>query len=237
MSPLLVMLLSLLGADAQIDAPATAKVGEFVLIDATGSTGQLTWAVSGQRVSHFVGSDSKQLVIHAQQPGFVKVKLTATDATGKSSDVAVIEFTVDGKPLPAPAPLPDAKPVVPMPDAKLPAGRFAIAQSAHDKAAEVKVTTGDQRKTEALLLAAKLTQVRDRIQSGAIKGDDPGVVMHAIRAANAELPKDVQARWHGWGVWWGQALFAQWKAGCLKASNDWSDVLDETILGLKAVKR
>ena len=237
MSPLLVMLLSLLGADAQIDAPATAKVGEFVLIDATGSTGQLTWAVSGQRVSHFVGSDSKQLVIHAQQPGFVKVKLTATDATGKSSDVAVIEFTGDGKPLPAPAPLPDAKPVVPMPDAKLPAGRFAIAQSAHDKAAEVKVTTGDQRKTEALLLAAKLTQVRDRIQSGAIKGDDPGIVMHAIRAANAELPRDVQARWHGWGVWWGQALFAQWKAGCLKASNDWSDVLDETILGLKAVKR
>ena len=231
-----VLLISLLGAEAKLDAPATAKVGEFVLIDATGSTGQLTWAVSGQRVSHFVGSDSKQLVIHAQQPGFVKVKLTATDATGKSSDVAVIEFTSDGKPLPAPAPMPDVKPVVPMPDAKLPAGRFSIAQPAHDKAAEVKVAPGDQRKTEALLLAAKLTQVRDRIQSGAIKGDDPGIVMHAIRAANAELPKDVQARWHGWGVWWGQALFAQWKAGCLKASNDWSDVLDETILGLKAVK-
>lgn len=236
MSPLLVMLLSLLGADAQIDAPATAKVGEFVLIDATGSTGQLTWAVSGQRVSHFVGSDSKQLVIHAQQPGFVKVRLTASDAAGKSSDVALIEVTGNGKPQPAPAPMPDVNPVVPEPDKKLPAGRFAIAQPAHDKAAEVKVATGDQRKTEALLLAAKLTQVRDRIQSGAIKGDDPGIVMHAIRAANAELPRDVQARWHGWGVWWGQALFAQWKAGCLKASNDWSDVLDETILGLKAVK-
>ena len=236
MSPLLVMLLSLLGADAQIDAPATAKVGEFVLIDAAGSVGSLTWAVPDQQVSHFVGQGGKQIVLHCPSPRFVKVRLTATDAAGKSSDVAVIEFTGNGKPQPAPAPLPDAKPVVPMPDAKLPAGRFAIAQPAHDKASEVNVTTGDQRKTEALLLAAKLVQVRDRIQSGAIKGDDPGIVMHAIRAANAELPKDVQTRWHGWGVWWGQALFAQWKAGCLKASNDWYDVLDETITGLKAVK-
>lgn len=236
MSALLVMLLSLLGAEAQIDAPATAKVGEFVLIDSAGSVGQVTWAVPDQQVSHFISGDRKQLVLHCPSPRFVKVRLTATDATGTSSDVVVIEFTGNGKPQPAPAPLPDVKPVVPEPDKKLPAGRFAIAQPAHDKAAEVKVATGDQRKTEALLLAAKLAIVRDRIQSGAIKGDDPGIVMHAIRAANAELPKDVQARWHGWGVWWGQTLFAHWKAGKLNAANDWSDVLDETILGLKAVK-
>lgn len=234
MSPVFVMLLTLLGADAQLDAPATAKVGEFVLIDATGSTGQLTWAVSGQRVSHFVGSDSRQLVIHAQQPGFVKVRLTATDAAGKSSDVDVIEFTGDGKPLPAPAPMPDKpQPPPPIKPNVLPDGRFKLATPVRDEAARVKTT---DRQAEAALIATKLADISGKLKTGSLSATDPAIVMKAIQQANGTLPRDVQQRWGGWGQWWGRQLYDRWKAGQVQTASDWAAVIDETCLGLKAVQ-
>lgn len=229
MKVLLCLSVLLLGADARIKAPDSAPVGEYTLVDGTDAVGRVEWSVSDPEVRVYTSQDGKQIVLVAPTPRIVKVRQVASDAAGKSADVALIDFR-GGKPVPGPV-----LPVVPMPDAKLPAGRFNIAQPAHDKAAEVRVVTSDQRKAEALLLAAKLTTVRDRIQSGAIKADDPGHVMDAIRRANGELPKDVQARWNVWGTWWGQVLFGQWKAGGLKAANDWITILDETILGLKAV--
>lgn len=233
MSQLLVCLsVLLLGAEAKINAPETAPVGEFVLVDAADSVGVLTWTVPDPQVSLYVATGGKQIVLYSASPRRVKIRLTAKDEAGTAVETEIIDFA--GKtPGPAPAPKPDTP--KPMPVEPQPEGRFGIAKPARDKAADVKVESGDQRKTEALLLAAKLTNVRDRIQSGAIKTEDPGTVMQAIRLANAELPRDVQARWHGWGTWWGQTLFGHWKAGKLRASNDWSDVLDETIAGLKGV--
>lgn len=231
MSKLLMMCALVLGADAQIDAPATAKVGEFVLIDATGSTGQLTWAVAGQRVSRFVGSDSQQLVIHAEQPGFVKVRLTATDGAGKSSDVALIEFTGDGKPLPAPAPMPD-KPQPVKPNV-LPDGRFNLAAPVRDEAARVNTT---DRQSEASLIAAKLADISGKLKTGSLSAADPSIVMKAIQQANGTLPRDVQQRWRQWGQWWGRQLYDRWKAGQIQTASDWAAVIDETCLGLKAVQ-
>lgn len=228
MKVLLCLSVLLLGADARIKAPDSAPVGEYTLVDGTDAVGRVEWSVSDPEVRVYTSQDGKQIVLVAPSPRLVKVKQVTSDAAGKSADVVLIEFG-GGKPAPGPAPLP-------MPDAKLPSGRFGIAQPAHDKAAEVRVATSDQRKSEALLLVAKLTHVRDRVQSGAIKADDPGAVMDAIRRANGELPRDVQSRWNVWGQWWGQSLFGQWKAGGLKAANDWTTILDETILGLKAVQ-
>lgn len=233
MSPLLVMLLSLLGADAQINAPATAKVGEFVLIDAADSVGSLTWAVPDQQVSHYVAPGGKQIVLHCPSARFVKVRLTATDNAGKSSDVAVIDFTGDGKPLPAPAPMPDKPQPQPVKPNVLPDGRFKLAALVRDEAA--KVQTAD-RQSEAALIAAKLTDISGKLKTGSLSAADPSIVMKAIQQANGTLPRDVQQRWHGWGQWWGRQLYDRWKADQIKTASDWAAVIDETCLGLKAVK-
>ena len=242
MSKVLLLLSLCLGAEARIKAPETAPVGQYVRIDGLGSTGTLTWSVPDKDVSVFTSADSTSVVVFCPSPRRVKVRLTAADAAGKSSDAEVVDFVGDvpapkpgPKPGPAPAPAPAPHPT-PLPDdAPLPDGRFKVASPARERARQVKAERAAQRHAEAQQMAAKLAEVQARIRSGEIDTANPVVLVTAIREANSQLPRDVQSRWTPWGNWWCLFLRGLWMAGNLKTAADWILILEETILGLRSV--
>lgn len=223
-----------LGADAKVSAVQSAVAGDYVLIDASESKGTLTWSVTTPDAKLFVATNSKQALLYCPTAKLCRFSLTATDAAGTSICRDVIEFTSDSpQPEPAPAPMPPAPlPGPPPMPKKLPDGKFALAQPCCDQACQVQAA---KRKAEAEALAEKLTGIRDRIKSGEIDTSKPAELMLAIQRANKSLPDDVQRRWSAWGTWWGRSLHGIYVAGKLANEADWITVIEETILGLKAV--
>lgn len=233
--PVAAVLIALcLGADAKVSAAPSAVAGEYVLIDASGSKGSLTWSVSTPDAKLFVETGTKQALLYCPTAKLCRFSLTATDAAGTSICRDVIEFTGDSpQPEPAPAPMPPAPIPGPQPmPKKLPDGKFALAQPCCDQACQIQAA---KRKSEAEALAAKLAGIRDRIKAGEIDTSKPTELMFAIQQANKTLPDDVQRRWSAWGTWWGKSLHGIYVAGKLATEADWITVIEETILGLKAV--
>lgn len=240
LSKVLLLLSLFLGADAHIKAPETAPVGQYFLVDGLGSVGTLTWSVPDKEVSVFTSADSTSIVLFCPSRRRVKVRLTATDAAGKSVETEVIDCGGSlpaPKPdhVPAPLPTPAPKPT-PSPDpVPLPDGRFKIAQQCREHARQVKAERAEQRRQEAEQLAVKLSGIRDRIKSGDIDANKPAELMAAVQAANAELPRDVQRRWSLWGSWWGRFLYGLVTGGTLQTAADWILIIEETILGLRSL--
>lgn len=223
----------LLGADIKVAGPETAPVGSFVLIDASESTGELTWTVPDKEVSLFLARDNRQAILYSPTAKRCRYTVAAKDASGLAVCREVLDFTGDDS-HPAPAPTPPAP--APHPDKlkTLPEGKFKVAQGSHDQALKV-TARAERRRAEAELVATKLEGIRDRIKSGELDTSQPKVLMEAIQAANASLPPDVHTRWTPWGTWWGKFLYGIWSRGSLKTAADWILIFEETILGLRAV--
>ncbi len=217
---LVLLALTLLGADARIDSPSVATVGVLTRIGGTDASGSLSWSTDVD-VTIWKSDVSRDIVILCPTPRLLRIKQTAKDANGTSSDVAIIDFTGGPKPQPV------------QPDKPLAEGRFKIAQLARDKAVDVKT---DQRKAEALLIAQRLVEVRDKIQTGEIKTENANLVTAEICRSLATLPAAVRTRWHDWGTAWANAVTAACNADQILTGTDWCVLLDETCAGLKAVK-
>lgn len=234
MSQVLLLLLTVLfGADVKVVVPDSAEAGQPVLIDASESIGDLTWDTADPDLVIFPAiRGGKQAYVQRLKPGNGRFTVTAKDAAGTSRTTEILTFTPGDIPSPAPSPMPD---VVPGPQPKLPDGKFRIAQGTHDEACKVKVSRKEQRRLEAQELATKLAAIRDRVKSGELDATKPQVMLTEIQRANKTLPADVQSRWAEWGNWWGKFLYGLWTAGKLVGQAEWLAILEETILGLKAV--
>lgn len=218
-------------AEVRITAPESAPVGSFILIDASHSTGELSWSVPDKEVSLFLPRDNRQAIVYSPKAKRCRYIVTAKDAAGTATFRDAIDFTGTG-PDPAPAPMPPA----PGPDKPrtLPDGKFKAAQGSHDHALKVEARA-EHRRAEAELVAAKLEGIRDRIKSGELDASKPQQLITAIQTANSQLPQDVHTRWKPWGNWWGKFLYGIYVGGSLKTAADWILIFEETILGLRAV--
>jgi hypothetical protein len=223
----LALLSLILGAEAKIDAPDKAPTSQFILIDGVGATGKLTWAVPDREVSVFTAADSKQIVIYCPPPSrLVTIKQHAVDSAGKSTDTVVIDFRQDYKPDPA-------KPDEVKPNKTLPAGRFGITQKCFQKASEVEST---DRKGDAAKLIAALEALQNEFRTDQINPSTPQQVSGAINRACHGLTADQQKRWlPTFGSWWTVFIRDLWDAGQLATKEDWIQLIEETLIGLKAV--
>ena len=99
-----------LGAEAEIVAPESATVGEWLILESGDSQGDsYSWAVSDGVKTQL--SDSRQtLLIQATSECAVAVSLMVSDAAG--SDHAVILLEIGGKPTPAPLPTTAAQVII-----------------------------------------------------------------------------------------------------------------------------
>ncbi len=220
----------LLGANARIAAPEHAAPGEYILFDGSASVGSLTWNTDpGAEV--FRSDDGKKILVVATKRR-CKVRLTAKDTAGTSSDVAVVE--IGDSPEPAPKPdTPKPAPPVPLNPKSLADGKFKVAQPCCDRACQIRT---DQRKAEAELVAKHLAELRNKIKSDARLDLTNLQVMRAeVMKATGSLPSALKHRWIEWAQWWGTELSAQSIGGKLATAADWCLFIDETILGLKAV--
>jgi hypothetical protein len=231
-----VLLISLfIGADAKITAPDKAPVGQFVLIDGAESAGTLTWSIPDREVSVFTSSDAKQIVVFCPGARFCKIRLSAVEGSTHSTDVVIVEFTGDQ---PAPAPKPDVKPepkpdVKPKPGKVLPAGRFGVSQPSHDKSLEVECS---DRKSDTAKVIAALESLQAEFRADKINPKASLQVSGAINKACLSLPADQQRRWlPSFGSWWTTMLRDLWDAGKLSTKEDWILLIEETLIGLKAV--
>ncbi|MDB5390867.1 MAG: hypothetical protein JWM11_6513 [Planctomycetaceae bacterium] len=236
-----VLLISLLfGTEAKITAPEKAPACQFVLIDGSESAGTLTWTVPDREVSVFTSADSKQIVVFSPTAKFCKIRLTAAEGTSRSADAVVVEFVGEmpgpsPAPAPGPAPNPDAKPDVkpPPPGKVLPAGKFGISQKAHEKSLEVECP---DRKAETAKVIAALESLQAEFRAGKISPQSPLQISGAINRACLSLPAGQQKRWlPSFGSWWTTTLRDLWDAGRLMTRDDWILLIEETLIGLKAV--
>lgn len=230
---LVVVLCALLfGADAKVKAPDSAPVGVPVLVDAGESVGDLEWDTADPEMVLFPAiRGGRQAYVQRLKPGLGKFWVKATDKAGPSTSREVIMFT-GSAPTPAPEPVPDKPQPPPAPDkpVKLPDGKFKISQGAHDK-----VPRSERKRQEAEAVAKQLEDLRDRIKRGEVDTSKILVLKAEMRKATGSLPRDVLSRWVEWGKWWGEFLTSLWMGGSLKTAADWVLLLEETILGLKAV--
>lgn len=239
----------LFGADAKIIAPPTAPVSQYVLIDGGESVGKLDWSLTDPETAIFVSPDGKQILAWCPKPRKVLLTLKATDAAGESTDWHTIRFGGDPEPTPSPAPSPDKpKPVtpptpkplpspVPSPDtkpSKLPDGRFKVAQPCCDRACEI---AADQRRSDAVLVAKHLADLRDRIKSdSSLDVKDIKAMQREVSLAVRGLPTSLKGRWFEWAKWWCHEFYTHWQGSKLTTQAEWVTFIDETILGLKAVQ-
>lgn len=218
----------LLGAEAKVKCPPSAVVGQPVLIDASESIGDLEWDTADPDVVIFTAiRGGKQAYVQRLSPGMARFWVRARDKDGTDTSKEVIPVSGDGPapaPDPMPQPAPDNKPV------KLPDGRYKIAQGTHDRAPR-----SERRKQEAEAVAKQLEQVRDKIKRGEVDPTNIAALKSEIRKATSELPTDVKHRWADWASWWGQFLTSLVLGGSVKTAADWVLLLEETILGLRAV--
>ena len=227
-----VLCVLLLGADAKVKAPVTAPVGVPVLVDAGESIGELEWdSVDPEMVLFPAIRGGKQAYVQRLKPGLGRFSVKARDKDSTSTSREVINFTGEA-PAPAPGPMPD-EPPMPPPDAKpvkLPEGKFKISQAAHDK-----VPRAERRRQEAESVAKELEGLKDRIKRGEVDATSISAMKTEMRLATGRLPADVRGRWADWGNWWGKFLTGLVFGGSLKTAADWITLLEETILGLRAV--
>ncbi len=220
------------GADAKVTALESAAVGDYVLIDASDSVGTLSFDVKDPDAELYLASGGKKALITCPKSKRVRYCVTAKDGSGTSVCRDVIDFTGDGaeKPEPAPKPVPVTPPG---PAPKLPDGRFKVAQASYD---QLMLVSAGQRASDAALIVKQLAKLRDKVTAGEVDPTEIGEIKPAVFAATKELPQDVRKRCNGWGVWWGNAIVTAISGGTLKTKSDWLTFLDETMLGLKAVK-
>lgn len=227
------MLLALFfGADAKVTALETAAVGDYVLIDASESVGTVSFDVPDPDAELFIRTDTKQALVRCPKEKRIRYCVTVKDGSGTSVCRDVIDFTgeVEVRPEPAPGPLP---PSPPGPPPKLPDGRFKVSQASYDQA--MLVNSG-QRAGDAGLVLKQLEALKSKIASGAVNPSEIDEMKTAVRSATSSLPADVLRRWNGWGLWWGKSIVTGISGGTLKTAGDWVAFLDETIMGLKAVR-
>lgn len=227
--------LFVVAADSKIAAPDKATVGNLVLIDGSGAVGKVTWVVNDPDVTVFTSQkDPKQIVVSCSVAKFVKIRQQAEDNQGHSSDTIIIQFVGDdgGKtpPAPAPAPMPD---VTPKPGV-LPQGKFGVSQGAHDKAIAVE---SKDRKAEAGKFVAAFESLQNDFKSGAINPKSAQAVSGGINKACTSVSADMQKRWLPvFGSWWTSKILELWDSSQLESKDDWVQLIEETNLGLKAVK-
>lgn len=227
-----VLLACLVGADAKINAPATAPAGQLLLIDGSESTGSLMWTVADPEVSLLESRDKKQIVVFVPTPRKTLITLQAKDSAGESTDYHVLRSEGTDS---TPAPKPDKpKPSPAVPGKPLPPGTFNISQPCCDEACKIK---SGQRKADADLISTHLAELRDRIRSDKTLdcGDLPTMQTEVMRATKG-LPMAIKTRWLDWATWWSRELCGRAAEKQLATSTAWVAFLDETILGLKAVK-
>lgn len=228
-----VLLALLFGADAKVKAPDTAVVGQPILIDASESVGELEWDTNDPDVVIFPAiRGGRQAYVQRLSPGVLRFWVIARDKAGSSKWTEAIVCTGDA-PQPAPSPMPDV-PAPPGPDVKpakpLPDGKFKIAQKAHDK-----VPRSERKRLECEAVAKQLEGVKDKIKRGELDPTKIGELKAEIRRATGELPPDIKHRWADWASWWGNFLTDLVFGGTVKTAADWILLLEETILGLRAV--
>ena len=223
----------LLGADAKVKAPDTAPIGVPVLVDAGESVGDLDWDTADPDIVIFPAiRGGRQAYVQRLKPGVGKFWVCARDKAGVSTCREVIMFE-GSAPRPAPEPMPDKPaPGPPVPDkpAKLPEGKYKIAQGAHDR-----VPRSERKRQEAAAVSKQLEGLRDRIKSGEVDPTKLSELKAEMRKVTGELPPEIRNRWADWGNWWGKFLTSLVFGGTLKTAADWVLLLEETILGLKAV--
>lgn len=226
-------------ADVAVTYPLTAPACSYVEINATGShaSAGIEWQLADQDGELWLSPDRRRALVRAPSPRTLQVILLGRDTDGRSAvKVVSIQMTGDAPPPPAPRPEPvkpePVKPDPPKPDPVKP-GRFGIAKEATEQAAKVETSN---RKVEAEQIALVALTVRAQFVAGKLQPTTMLAVGKGIETAVATLPAEIQRKWlPTFGSWWTGRLRALWVAGQLTSAQDWIDVIDETVLGLRAV--
>lgn len=232
---------SLRAADAKVSYPIRAEAGEFFVVDGSlsSATAGVEWHIADEETEVWYSRDRRKLLCRVPTPRLIQLIAVAGDTDGHN-DVQIISIAITGDtPTPAPdPPKPDVVPVPPKPptppDVKPSPSRFGLTPLVTAEATKVKT---EDRKSEAEQFAALCFTVKGKILAGEIQASDPSAIADTIDAAVKTLPKTVQQKWlPSFGRWWTGQLRSLYLAGKLQTSKDWSDLIDETIAGLRAVQ-
>lgn len=245
---LAILLLCLAGglqsADAKVSYPIRAEAGEFFTVDGSlsSATAGVEWQIADEEAEVWYSKDRRKLLCRVPTPRLIQMVAIARDTDGHNA-VQIVTIAITGDaPTPAPdPPKPDVVPVPPKPptpptppDVKPSPSRFGLTPLVTTEASKVKT---DDRKAEAEQFAALCLTVRGKIVAGEIQASEPAAIADTIDAAVKTLPKTVQQKWlPTFGKWWTGQLRTLYLAGKLQTSKDWSDLIDETIAGLRAVQ-
>lgn len=216
------------GAEAILNAPETAAVGDFVLVDASDSqaTRELRWTIPEKDVALFTRSDHRQIVLWSDKPRSVEVMLSAIDSNGdRKAATVVIVINGDHQP-PSPAPQPK-------PDNPAPPDPLGIMAEMKTQAESVQTTDrpGDLRH-----MIKAYQQLRDDIASGKADPANRLQMRTAAQSAMGAIPKETQKRWlPGFGKWWMTKLTELYNSGKLLTREHWLTVLDLTLFVLKGL--
>lgn len=230
---------SLSAADAKVTYPLRAEAGAFFIVDGSlsSATAGVEWHIADAETEVWYSKDRRRLLCRVPTPRLIQLIAVAGDTDGHNA-VQVISIAITGD-APTPAPdLPKPDPVPPKPptppDIKPSPSRFGLTPLVTTEAAKVQT---DDRKAEAEQFAALCLNVKGKILLKDVYASDPSAIADTIDAAVKTLPKTVQQKWlPTFGKWWTGQLRSLYLAGKLQTSKDWSDLIDETIAGLRAVQ-
>lgn len=242
----------------QIDGPVTAVAGDMITLDATKSVGvkHFRWRllapqIPGRKLLE-AAPDNKTCRI-ASYPATYVVQLLVGNEEGV--DAVTHQIIVSGEcvtplpnppaptptpvppgPGPGPGPTPDPGPTPPPvpppnPDPVFPPGQFSISLDVYKWASAVE---SPKRAQECLALAQAGEALAAQIAAGTVKGDQ--AILNAIGAALELSTNGDVAAWKPFRQQLANRVKTIYFAGKLKSAADWSALIREVSLGLKAVK-
>lgn len=140
---------------------------------------------------------------------------------------------INPEPVKPVTPVVPPKPVNPEPED----GRFAVAKQVYRLAS---IVDSPDRVAECQALAAVFDSVAAQVAAGTLNGSLLNPQWHQISSALTAGNKPIIAKhltaWNGPATQLGDAISKRYSDGKLDTNDDWSDLLKEIAVGLKAVK-
>lgn len=223
-----------------IDGPKSAIAGQLVTLDASKSEDCIHYKwkvisptdVPGRRILELDSDGTKCRI--ATYPGKYTIQLLVANAEGIEGIFHELIVTDECHPEPGPQP-PQPVPPGPQPptpvDPVFPSGQFGISTDAYKWAMGV---NSPARASEAQACGSAGDTLAAQIAAGTVKGDQQ--ILNAIGTLFNNSTSANAAAWVSFRSQLSARVKELWAAGKIKSPTDWSALVREVSLALKAVK-